>query len=551
MDRPVAERGLEQSLAALRQQIVGRWTRIKTPFGPRLLTCADVTAAGRYLQSVDAWVQRTRPWHATSEAASSSGRVLAALRERAHALVRKSLGAGPDYAVLFVGPEPTAPVDALIGLLGWRVPEPLERAWGVSRAVPADQRPVVFLGPLEPAATLEPWLDSMTDVVEVGIDAAGAVDLTELEARLAQHADRRVRAGSFAAASSATGTLCDVRAVTRLLHRHGALAFFDCSVAGPHVTIDLHASSPAERIDALFVSMHRFPGGPEAAGVLVVHRSLLASPPPEEPRTPLVADLRTGAAFLVQEMMGHDGLLQRELRLARRAVARLVQDPQIEVLGPEAAPRLAILAVRIAGLHHGFASALLDDLFGIQTRCGSSSVAAHGDVLLRIDPATAARLRRLVERGVEVLRPGWVHVGLPLHFNDEDVEFVLSALEFVARHGEAFLPLYRMSWRDGAWRHVEAAPPAVPGHELTAESLEQAAALSLSSLPEPPIPEHELRAERKRYFDQARDLAVRLAARWRAMPPTWNRPTGDPEIDALVAFRYALADDPPRPPAGD
>ena len=533
MDRSVAERGLELSLAALRQQVVGRWTRIKTPFGARLLTCADVAAPGRYLHFVDAWMQGTRPWNASAGNASSSGRMIGALREHAHALVRRGVSAGPDHAVVFAGTEPRAPIDALVELLGWRAPDALER-------------PVVFLGPCEHEASVRPWLDANADVVEIGIDAAGGLDLGELDARLAQHPDRRLRAGCFAAASSATGTLCDVRAVARLLHRHGALAFFDYSVAGPHLPIDLRASSPDERVDALFLAMQRFPGGAEGSGVLVVHRSLLASSPSDPPATSLVADLRTGAAFLVQEMLGQDGLLQRELRLARRSVARLAQHPQIEVLGPEAAPRLAVLAVRLDRLHPGFAVALLEDLFGIQSRCGWSSVAAHGDVLLRIDPATTARLRRLVERGVGALRPGWVHVGLPSYFNDDDVEFVLSALEFVARNGEAFLPLYRLSWRDGSWRHVEDTAQAAPALELTPAALEQAKAASFSSLPEPPLPEHELRAERKRYFDQARDLAVRLAARWRAMPPAWNRPTGDPEIDALVGFRYALAEEPPR-----
>ena len=516
---------------ALRQQIVGRWTRVKTPFGTRLLTCADVTAAGRYLHFIDAWVQKARPWYASAgDASSSCGRVLAELHDRAHELVRRSLSAGPDHAVVLVGSEPGAPLDALIGLLGWRAREQPER-------------PVVFLGPGEPEPSLRPWLDCNADVVEIGIDAAGGLDLRALDALLAQHADRRLRAGCFAAVASATGTLCDVRGVARLLHRHGALAFFDYSVAGPHLQIDLDASSADERIDALCLSMHRFPGGPEASGVIALRHALLASPPPEARTSSLAGDLRTGAAFLAREMLGKDTLLQRELRLARRLVARLAQHPRIEVLGAEQAPRLAIVAVKIEGLHPGFAAALLDDLFGIQSRPGSSNVPAHGDVLLGLDPATTARLRRLVERGVEALRPGWVHVGLPFYFNEEDVEFVISALEFVARNGEAFVPLYRMSWRRGTWRHVEAAAMAAPGLELTPAALEQATTQSFSSLPEPALPEHELRAERKRYFDQARDLSVRLAARWRAMPPAWNRPTGDPEIDALVTFRYALTED--------
>jgi hypothetical protein len=256
----------------------------------------------------------------------------------------------------------------------------------------------------------------------------------------------------------------------------------------------------------------------------------------------ILGDLRTGAAFVVREMLGPEGLLERELRLARRAVARLAQHPRIHVLGPEAAPRLAIVSLTIDNLHHDFASLLLDHLFGIQSRAGYSGGGNLGDVLLGLDRATSARYKHLVRRGIESMRPGWLRLSLPCYVNDEDVEFVLSAVEFVAQHGEAFLPLYRLSWRDGMWRHIEGPGPVPPGLELTREALEQVAALPFAAVPEPPLPEHELRAERKRYFDQARDLAVRLAARWRAMPPLWNRPTADPEVDALVWFRYAQTD---------
>ncbi len=33
-------------------------------------------------------------------------------------------------------------------------------------------------------------------------------------------------------------------------------------------------------------------------------------------------------------------------------------------------------------------------------------------------------------------------------------------------------------------------------------------------------------------------MADALEERWRREPPTWNRPTGHAEVDALVWFRY-------------
>ena len=45
----------------IRQNEVGRRASIETPFGRRLLCYADLTATGRYLHFVEAWIRRVRP----------------------------------------------------------------------------------------------------------------------------------------------------------------------------------------------------------------------------------------------------------------------------------------------------------------------------------------------------------------------------------------------------------------------------------------------------------------------------------------------------------
>jgi len=60
--------------------------------------------------------------------------------------------------------------------------------------------------------------------------------------------------------------------------------------------------------------------------------------------------------------------------------------------------------------------------------------------------------------------------------------------------------------------------------------------------PETPMTEEQIDSERKRYLDDARELATRLHERWRKSPPAWNPPSGDTELDALVWFRYVNAE---------
>jgi hypothetical protein len=116
------------------------------------------------------------------------------------------------------------------------------------------------------------------------------------------------------------------------------------------------------------------------------------------------------------------------------------------------------------------------------------------------------------------------------------VEYVLSAVEFVAERGEAFVPLYRLDWRDGVWRHLER-EVTDPGPQLSGAALARSASGPPEPGPPPPAPE-EVAAERARTLREAARLAEELEARWRAHPPRWNAPIGRADLDGLVWFRY-------------
>lgn len=585
----------EDIAAFIRQHEVGRRASVDTPFGRRLLCYADLTATGRYLHFVEAWVRRLRPFYAnTHTAVSSTGRLMTELREEARSVVGRSVGARAEDVVVFTGAGATEAINKLVGVLGLRIDEPLERAFHLRRHIPEEERPLVVVGPYEHHSNELPWRESVADVVEVGLDARGLPDLDELGEVLAANAHRPLRLGAFSAASNVTGVLTDVHAVARVCHEHGALAVFDYAAAGPYVPIEMHprpassgglfpeGSGPAAAeggpelgdragaLDAVFLSLHKFVGGAAASGVLVANRALFRSRSPERPGgwtvsyvvggglegvdytrhvaereeggTPaIVADVRAGAALLVKELLGPDRLREHEIALARRVVGRLAAHPKIQVLGPYDVDRLAIISFNIEGLHHDLASALLDHLFGLQNRAGCSCAGPYGHRLLGLSRADSERHRALVRRGIEGAKPGWVRLSVPYYWNEEDLEFALSAVEFVAEEGEAFLPMYHLDWSTGVWEHVERPAPLVPPLRLTVEDLVESAWSFGAGSHERPLSEEELRLARQRYLAEARAHAAALRARWAARPPRFNPPTGDAELDDLIWFRFVHA----------
>lgn len=566
-----APAGFAEVAAFVRAQEVGRACTITTPFGPRLICYADLTATGRYLDFVERWIRRVRGYYAnTHTAVSSTGALMTRLREDARAVIARAVHAGPDDLVLFCGSGATAAAHKLVGLIGLRIAEPLEREHHLTRHIPPERRPVVFVGPYEHHSNELPWRETVADVVVIDLAPDGAIDLADLGRQLAAYGDRPLRIGAFSAASNVTGILSDVPAIARLLHAHGAWAVFDYAAAGPYVPIDMHPADPAERIDALMLSVHKLMAGPQASGVLVAQRDLFRTRVPERPGggtvsyvsargepdysvdlhereeggTPaIMGDIRAGAAFLVKEMLSPKAILEHEIAIARHALARLSAHPNIRILGSTKHDRLAILSFNIDGLHHDLVAALLDHLFGIQNRAGCACAGPYGHRLLGVDSDRSERLHALIARGLLALKPGWVRVTLPYYASPADLDFILGAIELVAEHGHAFVPSYRLDWRDGVWRHANQAEVTPPPIDLTLAALIAAARADRQDTPdEAPLGDASLARERARYRAEALQHAHELAARWRSDPPAWNRPTGDAEVDALVWFRYVDSD---------
>lgn len=203
----------------------------------------------------------------------------------------------------------------------------------------------------------------------------------------------------------------------------------------------------------------------------------------EEAGTPnILATIRAGLVFHLQEIMNPSTILAKEYKLSSAIYQRLLKQPNISILGTPELNRVAVFCAMIhiprlstqkrpLQIHYSLVSMIMNDFFGIEMRGGCMCAGPYASQLLKFDQAKEDKFWDLLMGNTlskapsssnnsnlhkqdlvnQSLKPGFVRFSFPYFAREKDVEFVLQSLEWVAEFGYLLIPFYQVDAQSGKW----------------------------------------------------------------------------------------------------
>ena len=445
---------LEKYFQKFKYNIIGNDQYFETPYGSKKIIYSDWVASGRLYGPIEDKIKNDfGPYVGNTHSESSvTGTTMTNAYHEAQKIIKRHVNAGPDDVIITAGSGMTTVINKLQRILGLKLPEQLQKY----TTIPSAKKPVVFLTHMEHHSNQTCWLETIADVVVLEPDDKGLVDLSMLEKALIFYQDRELKIGSFTACSNVTGIEVPIHEMAKIMHKNGGYCFVDYAASAPYVKMNMHPDDPMEKLDAIFFSPHKFLGGPGTSGVLIFNKKLYNRKVPDHPGggtvdwtnpwgehmyvnsiearedggTPgFLQAIRSALCIKLKEEMNCEKILERENELLTLLLKRFREIPKIHLLANNIEERLGIISFYSEDIHFNLLVKILNDRYGIQMRGGCSCAGTYGHYLMHVDPTRSKKITDLINRGDLSEKPGWVRFSLHPTMTNEELIFIMNAIE--------------------------------------------------------------------------------------------------------------------------
>lgn len=469
---------LESYFEQFRKNIVGIDSTYISPNGVQKIMYADWIASGRLYAPIERkMLEQFGPFVAnTHTETSETGTLMTRSYHYAQKMIKKHVNASSNDVIIQAGFGMTAVINKLQRILGLKGCGMLKH----KECLRETDRPIVFITHLEHHSNHTSWYETSAEVVIVEPDENLLVSPDNLRKELEKYKDRKLKIGSFSAASNVTGVKPPYHQLAKIMHEYGGICFVDFAASAPYVEINMHPEDPMEKLDAIFFSPHKFLGGPGTAGILIFDSSLYNSEAPDNPGggtvdwtnrwgeykyidnielredggTPgFLQAIRTALVFELKDQMGIHNIERREKELITRAFGGLKSIPGVRILADNVIDRIGALSFYIENVHYNLVVKLLSDRYGIQVRGGCACAGTYGHYLLDVSYDYSHEITKLINHGDLSQKPGWVRWSIHPTTLNAEIDYFVNAIEEISKNHSVWAQSYEYNKHTNEFTH--------------------------------------------------------------------------------------------------
>jgi hypothetical protein len=242
---------------------------IKTPFGSRHLIYADYTASGKPYKKIEKFIKHNiLPYYANTHSNAYCGKLMAKYIKLSKEQIKKSINCYDNDKIIFTGSGSSCAITHLIHLLNFK----------------KEEKNIVIISEFEHNSNFLPWRHQPTQLEIIKILDNGLLDLNHMETVLKKYQSYDKKIIACSAGSNITGIKQEISKICILGHQYNFYVEFDYAAIGPYVKINMHNNQNInDYIDALYLSPHKFIGGPGTPGLLIINECLFLNECPYFP----------------------------------------------------------------------------------------------------------------------------------------------------------------------------------------------------------------------------------------------------------------------------
>jgi len=422
---------------------------IKTPYVNNLkIIFADDTASGRPCKLIDEQIQQNiLPYYSNTHSNAYCGMKMSQLVEEVRDRIHKLYNLTDKHIILFTGNGATGAINHLVNSIDYK----------------KYKHVYVYISIYEHYSNHLPWIEIAKIHNNIKVIVIREFNSLENELQKTVSCDD-LNIVSITGCSNVSGKITNLQEIQNIISRvkkpeSHVFLLVDCACLAPHKIFD------CQNIDAVFISMHKFLGGTSTPGLLIAKNILFEKASPYNPGggcvrkiehnkityehdiekretggTPNIVGILRIKYILDIFEQNYKYMIEREEVINKIVNSRLTElankYKNFILLFLNIENKVPIVSFVIKNLHYNLVIVLLNDLFGIQSRGGISCCGLLGDDLEQHQKIS-----------------GWCRITFSWLMPDSDVEYILKAIEFIARFGKTFSKDYNYDRTNNMFIH--------------------------------------------------------------------------------------------------